>query len=49
MHIAYLVLMILAFACFLVSATGANPPRPVLLPLGLMFWSLAEIAGRFAV
>lgn len=49
MRIAYVVFMILAFACFLVSATGTNPPRFNLLSLGLMFWSLAEIVKSVAV
>jgi len=48
MHIAWIVLMVLAFACFLVSATGVNPPRFSLLAVGLAFWSLAELARGVA-
>lgn len=44
MGIAYIVLMVLAFALFLCAAAGVASPRFNLLALGLAFWSLAELS-----
>lgn len=48
MRIAYIVFMLLAFACFLVSAGNIpQPPRWNTVALGLMFWTLAEMTRTF--
>lgn len=39
----YLVLYILAAACFLGYSVGARHPRVNLLGLGVFFWSLAPL------
>jgi hypothetical protein len=46
MGIVYIVLMLLAFVCFLVSAAQPSPPTPPrwsFLSIGLALWSLAEL------
>jgi hypothetical protein len=49
MGIISLVLMVLAFVCFIVATAGVPiPPRVNMQALGLALWSLAVILGGVA-
>lgn len=41
----HLLLLLLAFVCFVLAALGVNSPRVSLLPLGLALWVLALLLG----
>ena len=43
-----LLLLILAFVCFILSAIGVNAPRVNLLALGLALWVLTLLLARTA-
>ena len=41
-----LILLVLAFGCFLLSAFGVSSPRVPLVPLGLALWVLTPLVNR---
>ena len=41
----HLLLLLLAFVCFVLAALGVSSPRVGLLPLGLALWVLALLLG----
>ena len=41
-----LLLLVLAFACFVIAAIPLAIARPNLIALGLAFWTAAEFVGR---
>lgn len=43
---AYMILMILAIVCLLLSALGVSAPRGNLMAAGLMFWAIATAISR---
>jgi hypothetical protein len=43
----HLLLLLLAFVCFLLAAIGVNSPRVSLTPLGLALWVLSLLLGGF--
>lgn len=46
MNVLYLLLLLLAAVCFLLSALGVRTPRVNFLTLGLFFWVLVPLINH---